>query len=41
MGMDLFILDLPDGENLDFQIAFVDAPAIESEFRLFKDGVNP
>ena len=41
MGMDLFILDLPDGENLDFQIAFVDAPAIESEFMVFKDGVNP
>lgn len=33
--MDLFVLDIPDGENLDFQIALVDDPAIESDWIAF------
>jgi hypothetical protein len=33
--MDLFVLDLPDGENLDFQIALVDDPATESDWIAF------
>ena len=33
--MDLFVLDLPDGEHKDFQIALVDDPAIESDWIAF------
>jgi len=33
--MDLFILDIPDGDQKEFQIALVDEPAIESDWIAF------
>ena len=33
--MDLFSLDLPDGEQKEFQIALVDEPAIERDWMAF------
>ena len=33
--MELIELEIPEGEQLDFQIAFVDAPAIESDWIAF------
>ena len=33
--MDLFVLDIPDGEQVDFQIALVDEPATESDWIAF------
>lgn len=35
MGMDLFSLDLPDGDQKEFQIALVDEPAIERDWMAF------
>lgn len=38
--MDLFILDIPDGEQKEFQIALVDEPAIESDWIAFNKHQN-
>ena len=38
--MDLFILDIPDGEQKEFQIALVDEPAIESDWIAFSKHQN-
>jgi hypothetical protein len=38
--MDLFTLDLPEGENKEFQIALVDEPAIESDWIAFSKKDN-
>ena len=38
--MDLFILDIPDGDQKEFQIALVDEPAIESDWIAFNKHQN-
>lgn len=38
--MDLFILDIPDGDQKEFQIALVDEPAIESDWIAFSKNVD-
>ena len=38
--MDLFILDIPDGEQVDFQIALVDEPATDSDWIAFSKEVK-
>lgn len=39
--MSLIKLNIPDEDQLQFQIAFIDNPAIESNFMAFKKEVNP
>jgi len=39
--MELFKLSLPDGDQFEFQIAFVNEPATESNFMAFSQKVNP
>jgi len=38
--MDLFVLDIPDGEQIDFQIALVDEPATDSDWIAFSKEVK-
>jgi len=39
--MEVYKLNLPDGDQLEFQIAFVNEPATESNFMAFSNKPNP